>query len=75
MLPQGQALISDEKLSFIQGAGFQLSKQCWEGDRAGSRRERDLSRVEAIKAASFQLVARTGVREGVWRGGWSGDGM
>lgn len=34
MLPQGQSLISDEKLSFTQEAGFQLSKHCREGDCA-----------------------------------------
>lgn len=31
MLPLGQSLISDEKLSFSQGAGFLLSECCREG--------------------------------------------
>lgn len=48
MLPLGQSLISDEKLSFSQGAGFLLSECCREGTVQSEGT--DLSMVfEAIK--------------------------
>lgn len=78
LLPQGQSLISDEKLSFSQGAGFLLSKCCREGavQSEGTDLSMVLRQLSGVPPARSKDQCRDsicpmGQERGMMRGGWS----